>query len=178
MLLDQRVETSEGVPDGLLPLDWDGRRKTRFHATLADGRHVEVRLERPRIGESSYLADGDLLQGQGPDGGSVVVAIVAAPEPLIEVRCAHPFDLARCAYHLGNRHAAVQVLPAGSDGVHALRTAADPVMMPMLEGLGAQVLRIEAPFTPEVGAYAHHHDHTGRHDATAARIHRFVPKGG
>ena len=33
-----------------------------------------------------------------------LVEVVAAPEPLAEIRVGEPRDLARLAYHLGNRH--------------------------------------------------------------------------
>ena len=69
--------------------------------------------------------------------------------------------LCRLAWHIGNRH-----LPAE---FHAdrIRLRDDHVIAAMLEGLGAEVGRVEAPFTPERGAYDehehHHHDDRG-HD--------------
>lgn len=90
--------------------------------------------------------------------------MVAAPEALVEARCANALELTRAAYHLGNRHVAVQVL----DG--ALRIQQDHVLEHMLEGLGVQLVKLDAPFEPEAGAYApgHHHSERG---ATEARIH-------
>jgi urease accessory protein len=60
--------------------------------------------------------------------------------------------LARIAWHLGNRHLPVQI--AGD----AVRLRWDHVIADMLAGMGAEVVRLRAGFTPESGAYAHH-DH-------------------
>ena len=43
-----------------------------------------------------------------------------------------------------------------------LRIREDHVIAEMVVGLGGRVNRLEAPFDPEIGAYAgteHHHDH-------------------
>ena len=72
----------------------------------------------------------------------------------------HPRELARAAYHLGNRHVAVEV----GEG---LRIAPDHVLRGMLEGLGARVESAMQPFEPEAGAYGGH-----RHGPAAARIAR------
>jgi len=97
------------------------------------------------------------------DDGSFV-EIVAKPEPLIEARAADVAALARIAWHLGDRHIAVQLLP---NRVRALRT---PATEELLKALGAKVTMIDAPFEPEGGAYevpaAHdhsHHDHAHDH---------------
>jgi urease accessory protein len=129
--------------------------------TLAyDDRHRRrLRLESD-AGES-FLLDlaetGVLEEGDGlalSDG--TWLAVKAKPEPLIEVTAADPAALARLAWHLGNRH-----LPVAIDGTRLL-IRDDRVIAAMLEGLGARLRRIEAPFSPERGAYhaaAHHHDH-------------------
>jgi urease accessory protein len=96
------------------------------------------------------------------DDGSLV-EVVAEPEPLIEVRAADLPSLARLAWHLGDRHVPVQVLE------RRLRLKRDPAVETLLEGLGAKVVAIDAPFEPEGGAYAqparehHHHDHDHHH---------------
>ena len=79
----------------------------------------------------SVLRGGDRLR---TDDGRVV-RVVAADEALMEARCDDPDQLARCAFHLGNRHTPVEVR-AG-----ALRFAADDVLAGMLRGLGARVAR-------------------------------------
>jgi urease accessory protein len=100
--------------------------------------------------QAAALAEGDGLALEG--GG--YLRIRAAPEPLAEITAADAAALARLAWHLGNRHLPVEIAGA------ALRIRWDHVIVAMLEGLGARVRRIEAPFDPEAGAYAggtHHH---------------------
>ena len=91
------------------------------------------------------------------DDGAIV-RICGKPEPLIEVAGESPFDLARLAWHIGNRHVDVQFVGEG------LRIRRDHVLEEMLRSLGARVASIEAAFEPECGAYRHghenqHHDH-------------------
>ena len=66
-----------------------------------------------------------------------------------------PWSLARAAYHLGNRHVALQV------GSGWLRYLHDHVLDDMVRGLGFEVVVEEAPFEPEAGAYGGHgHSHS------------------
>ena len=135
--------------DGLLELPYDQREKCRLRATLASGEEVAVFMVR-----GSVLRDGELLTGE--DGR--VFKVVAAPEPVYVVRCATPHILARCAFHLGNRHTQVQI------GEQLLRIRADPVLRDMVQGLGASVEQAMAPFEPEAGAYSGAgHSHGGEH---------------
>ncbi|MBS0535336.1 MAG: urease accessory protein UreE [Proteobacteria bacterium] len=96
------------------------------------------------------------------DDGSFI-EVVAKPEALLEARAADVAALARVAWHLGDRHIAVQLLP---NRVRVLRT---PATEELLTALGAKVATIDAPFEPEGGAYelhAHHdHDHDHAHHA-------------
>jgi urease accessory protein len=141
-----------------LELDFSARSKSRLRARLASGAEVGLFLARGTI-----LRGGDRLLAS--DGR--VVAVVSAPEDLLEVRCASSIELARAAFHLGNRHVAVQVgRDAGGDW---LRIQADHVLEGMLVGLGALVSSLRAPFEPEAGAYAPGHQHPG--DGSGARIH-------
>jgi urease accessory protein len=89
----------------------------------------------------------------------MLVEVVAAPEPLIEARAADVAALARLAWHLGDRHVAVQLLP------NRIRAQRDPAVETLLVSLGAKVALIDAPFEPEGGAYApvHTHDHGHAH---------------
>jgi urease accessory protein len=109
-----------------------------------------------RSGDALALEDGRLIE------------VVAAPEPLLEIRCTDPLHLARIAWHLGNRHVPTQLL------AKSLRIRRDHVLEEMLRGLGARMIGIEAPFDPEGGAYAstashdsyhdgHHHGHSHHH---------------
>ena len=71
-----------------------------------------------------------------------LVAVRAAVEPLLEVRG----DLARLAWHIGNRHAPARI------EADRLLVRRDRVMAQMLEGLGAALAEIDGPFVPEGGA--------------------------
>jgi len=142
---------------GRLELPFDKRQKSRLRAQLASGEPVALNLPRGEV-----LRGGDLVVAS--DGR--IIEVVAASERLLNVACADPTALARAAYHLGNRHVPVQV----GDGY--LRIAADHVLEAMLQGLGATLTELEAPFEPEAGAYGGHHHHTGE-DSGAARIHAY-----
>jgi urease accessory protein len=142
-----------------LALKFEHRSKSRLRVTLESG--VEASLFLPR---GILLRGGDTLQAN--DG--TVVEIVSADENLLEACCATHLELARAAYHLGNRHVAVQI--GSSDNGHWLRIQDDHVLQHMLEGLGATVRSLRAPFEPEAGAYAHGHHHVEQGD-TGARIH-------
>ena len=158
MLLIENIYTGDAAPTARLQLDFDARTKSRLRTRLADGEEVGLFLPRGTI-----LRGGQKLQSR--DGRIVVVR--SAPEELLEARCASSLELARAAYHLGNRHVAVQVgRDAGGDW---LRIQADHVLEGMLVGLGALVSSLRAPFEPEAGAYAHGHQHPG--DGSGARIH-------
>ena len=122
-----------------LVLSFEERQKSRLRAKLESGEEVALVLPRGRI-----LRGGDRVTTT--DGR--VVEIVGAPEKLLHIEGS---SLARIAYHLGNRHVAVQV------GEGFLRIAEDHVLEDMLRGLGARVSHVEAPFEPEAGAYGHHH---------------------
>jgi len=130
-----------------LTLPFELRQKSRLLTKLASGVEVGLMLDR-----GTMLRGGDLLVA---DDGRVI-AVVAADEALMEARCAGADQLARCAFHLGNRHTPVEVRHG------ALRFAADEVLANMLRGLGAEVTPITQPFEPGAGAYAAgHHHHSG-----------------
>jgi urease accessory protein len=106
--------------------------------------------------EATPLQDGDgLLLDDG-----AIVAVVAKPEPLVEVCAAadgrdRTAVLARLAWHLGNRHTEVEIIG------DRLRIRRDHVLEEMLIGLGAVLTLVEAPFEPERGAYQHRHGDGG-----------------
>lgn len=130
--------------DGELVLPYDQREKCRLRARLASGEEVAVFTVRGTV-----LRDGDCLRGD--DGRMIQVR--AACEPTYDIRCATPLLLARCAFHLGNRHTQAQI------GEHFIRIRVDPVLRTMLEGLGARVEPHTTPFEPEPGAYGGGHGH-------------------
>jgi urease accessory protein len=113
--------------------------------------------------QAAALHDGD---GLVLDDGAIV-RVVGRPEPLIEIAAAEAHDLARLAWHIGNRHIDLQIVG------DRLRIRRDHVIEGMLRGLGARLSPIEAPFEPEHGAYQHHHDGHGHdHDHAHGHGHR------
>ncbi|WP_316193505.1 urease accessory protein UreE [Bradyrhizobium sp. SZCCHNRI1029] len=150
----------EAAADSVL-LDFDDRHRRRLAMTGTRGLEFLLDLEHAtalRGGDALVLEDGRLIE------------VVAAAEPLLEIRVSDPHHLVRLAWHLGNRHLPTQIM------AKSLRIRRDHVIEDMVKGLGARVIEIEAPFDPEGGAYAepshddhdhhghdHHHDHAG-HD--------------
>src|ERR1700693_3886766 len=144
-------------PADTIVLDFDDRHRRRMVMTGTRGLEFLLDLENAvalRGGDALVLEDGRLVE------------VVAAPEPLVEIRGADPLHLGRVAWHLGNRHLPTQIMPKG------LRIRRDHVIEAMVTGLGARIIEIEAPFDPEGGAYAgtghgHAHEdharHTGHH---------------
>ena len=129
-------------------LDADERHRRRITLTGEGG--TAFLLDLPH---ATALRDGDGLVLE--DGA--IVRVAGKSEPLVEIAAASAHDLARLAWHIGNRHTDVQVVGG------TLRIRRDHVLEDMLRGLGAQLTPIEAPFDPEQGAYGHHHDHGHGH---------------
>jgi urease accessory protein len=129
---------------GTVTLGFDDRYRRRLR--LATDAGEAFLLDLPH---ASVLQDGD---GLALDDGSWL-AVRAAPEPLLEIRAASPEQLARFAWHIGNRHLAAQML------ADRILIRVDAVIEEMLRGLGAAVRRIDEPFAPERGAYDDHVHH-------------------
>jgi len=143
---------------GRLELPFDSRQKSRLRAKLASGEEVALMLPRGEI-----LRGGDLVTAS--DGR--VIEVVSQVEKVLHVETKTPQDLVRAAYHLGNRHVAVQV------GESFLRIAEDHVLEEMLIKLGAKVSHVEAAFEPEAGAYAGGHQHQHDEMGHGGKIHEF-----
>lgn len=140
---------------GTLTLDFDARHRRRIRLTADHGE--DILLDLPK---TVALAEGDGLQ---LDDGNWL-RIRAAAESLIEVRHADRRQLVRLGWHLGNRHLPTEIRE------DSLVIRPDHVIEDMLTGLGAELLKIEAPFQPEGGAYGnsknhHHHGENTRHHA-------------
>jgi urease accessory protein len=126
-------------PADTVVLDFDDRHRRRMAMTGTRGLEFLLDLENAvalRGGDALVLEDGRLVE------------VVAAPEPLVEIRGSDPQHLVRVAWHLGNRHLPTQITGRG------LRIRRDHVIEAMVKGLGARLIEIEAPFDPEGGAYA------------------------
>ena len=144
-------------------IDWDLRQKSRFDVTDSHGRALGVFLPR-----GSVVRGGDVLVAE--DGS--LVRVIAAPQPVLVVRhCTEhgtPFDLLRAAYHLGNRHVALELKP------DHLKLEPDHVLADMLRGQHLIVHEASEPFEPEGGAYAaggHGHSHGPAQDPAHAPGH-------
>jgi urease accessory protein len=142
------------APADTVVLDFDDRHRRRMAMTGTRGLQFLLDLETAvalRGGDALVLDDGRLVE------------VVAAPEPLLEIRGNDPQHLVRLGWHLGNRHLPTQIT------AKALRIRRDHVIEAMVKGLGARVVEIEAPFDPEGGAYAEgghaHADEAATHAA-------------
>lgn len=133
-----------------IELSCDGRFLRRKVLTSAQGTPFLVDLA-----QATSLDHGDAFELEG----GRLIAVVAAQEALLEVTGA---DLARIAWHIGNRHTPCQI-----DGDRLL-IQRDHVIRNMLKLIDAEVREIVAAFRPEGGAYGHGrthgHDHGHVHD--------------
>jgi urease accessory protein len=142
-------------PADTIVLDFDDRHRRRMAMTGTRGLEFLLDLENAvalRGGDALVLEDGRLIE------------VIAAPEPLVEIRGVDPHHLVRVAWHLGNRHLPTQVTGKG------LRIRRDHVIEAMVQGLGARIIEIEAPFDPEGGAYADG-GHASEHGHASEREH-------
>ena len=141
-------------------LPFERRQKARQRTCTTAGEEIGLQLPRGTI-----LRGGDLLRAA--DG--TLLEVVAAREPVSTVFSRNSRQLARAAYHLGNRHVALQIGPGW------IRYVTDHVLDAMVAQLGLNVLHDEEPFEPEAGAYgshahsrAHAHgDHEHSHSSVA-----------
>lgn len=143
-----------GAPFDSVVLAHDERHLRRKVLTLRNGEQILVDLP-----EATAFAHGDVLVLE--DGR--MAEIIAADEQLYEVVPRDRQHLSELAWHLGNRHLPAQL---EEQRIVILR---DHVIKAMLEGLGARVNEIVAPFQPLRGAYHgrhghHHHGHGHEHE--------------
>lgn len=137
-----------GAAADRIVLRHDERHCRRVALTASSGLAFVLDLPaatRLRSGEALALEDGRLIE------------VVAAREEIFEIRCRDAQQLARVAWHLGNRHVPVQVL------ADALRIRRDHVLAELVMQLGARVVPFEEPFEPETGAYDDAHSHGDAH---------------
>ena len=154
-----------------LPLTAEERTRFRGRRLAADGQPLLLQLPR-----AEPLQPGEWLLAPEPE--PLWLQVQAAPEPLLQVQAADGLALLQAAYHLGNRHVALEIRADG------LRLLQDPVLAELLRGRGLRVEPLIAPFLPEGGAYAghshshdpdHSHDHEGGHDHGDLRHHAAAP---
>ena len=150
LLRASRWREADAVARVTLPFSERYRRRIRL--TDDDGRDFLLDLA-----ETARIEDGDGLVLESGD----IIVVRAAAEDVLDILADDAAEMARIAWHLGNRHTPVQVLGSG-----ALRIAYDHVLQHMTESLGARAQRRQAPFAPEGGAYlesTHSHAHVHRH---------------
>lgn len=140
LTISQRLSDRRAAQAQLI-LPFELRQKSRLRTALSTGEEVGLNLDRGYI-----LRGGDQLLA---DDGRVV-EIIASPEQVSVVTSNNPLQLARAAYHLGNRHVSVQIGPGW------LRYLHDHVLDEMVTGLGLPVSFDTLPFEPEAGAYSSH----------------------
>jgi urease accessory protein len=138
------VTRSFSSPDDTITLGETDRHRRRMKMVSDNG--VEFMLMLP---EARLLTHGD---GLVLDDGRII-EVLAQPESLYQVFGKGSHHLLQLSWHMGNRHLPAQVMD------DHIRIRSDHVMRTMLEGLGAQIREITAPFDPESGAY-HQHSQT------------------
>ncbi|QBB70685.1 urease accessory protein UreE [Pseudolysobacter antarcticus] len=157
LTVHEKTDSASSATEQLV-LPYESRCKRRMRSKLQSGEEIALMLA-----SGTILRGGDFLAG---DDGRVI-AVIAASEALIEARCTTPLQLGRVAYHLGNRHVAVEV---GDDW---LRFVADHVLAQMVQGLGCATRAINAAFEPEAGAYGAH-----AHEQNHSNVRLFDPGHG
>lgn len=149
MLTANKVVDHTHNPADTITLDETARHRRRISLTSDNGISFLLNLPEARLlrhGEGLVLDDGR------------VIMVQAEPEELYDVRARDNRHLLALAWQIGNRHLAAQI------EAERILIRKDPVIRTMLEGLGAMILDVQAPFDPEGGAYGdahsghHHHD--------------------
>jgi urease accessory protein len=159
--------TEETPSIDTITLDRQSRYRRRVLLKSDAGHDVMLDLE-----TATYLADGDLLMLQDHR----TLRVVAAPEPLLEIRPTNGLALGRIVWHIGNRHTPAEIT------ADAIYIQPDHVLENMVIGLGAHVHHVTRPFEPEGGAYggkgplleSHHgqgHSHDHAHGHTHGHTH-------
>ncbi|HQT01105.1 MAG: urease accessory protein UreE [Hydrogenophilales bacterium 16-64-46] len=159
MVLIESFAPADAAAVATLTLPFELRSRSRLRCRLDDGEEAGLFLP-----QGTVLRGGQMLLAN--DGR--VIEVRAAAEALYEVRSDQPTQLLRAAYHLGNRHVALEV----GDG--SLRLLRDHVLKILIEKLGLDACEIDAAFEPEAGAYGGGHHHHGEERGHGGRIHSFL----
>lgn len=159
----RKAEFGTRIAIDSITLDRQARHRRRV--LLETDRGHELLLDLP---EATYMAHGDALDL----GNGTFVKILAAPESLLEIHAHGPVELARIAWHIGNRHTPAEITR------EAIYIQPDHVLAEMVTGLGAHVHAVTRAFEPEGGAYGgngplleSHHAHIHGHDHDHAHAH-------
>ena len=142
LVLEQRLAPNALRPDLRLPLTADERTVLRGRRRTLCGRDVLLQLPRDQsLQPGEQLCDAD---------GITRVEVTAAPEALLRVQAATPLELMQAAYHLGNRHVALELHE------QELFLLDDSVLEDLLMSRGLMLSRCIRSFTPDGGAYGVH----------------------
>ena len=136
---------AHGTPTARIELSYENRFLRRKRLTTSEGKPFLLDLEKV----TSLDHGGVLILENGHE-----IEVIAAPEALLEVT---GDNLARLAWHIGNRHTPCQVEAA------RLLIQRDHVLHDMLLKIGAELREVTEPFTPEGGAYGHGRTHAHAH---------------
>lgn len=148
LMLEEVISHAHDDIELTLTLPFEKRQKSRFRAQMNNGKDAGISIER-----GSVLRGGNCLKSRNGQ----LVMIVSANEEVSTIHCDNAHDLARAAYHLGNRHVSLQV------GDFWIRYLKDHVLDEMVQGFGLKIKHEAAPFEPEVGAYHGGHSHAHNH---------------
>jgi len=147
----QRASAAPAELERRLPLSLSAEQRTRLRGHCRSDCGQDLLLQLPR---GTPLQPGERLLSAD---GRVLVEVLAAPEQLLRVSAAQPLALLQAAYHLGNRHVALELHP------DHLLLPFDSVLLDLLRHRGLQVETVDAPFAPESGAYGGHDAHAHPH---------------
>lgn len=145
------IRSAPGPFDAEVSLDHDSRLLRRRKLATTAG---EVLVD---LAKTTSLEDGDALELS--DGSRILVR--AKAEPVMVVRG----NLARLAWHIGNRHTPCRIEP------DCLILREDHVLEAMLRRLGAEIGHADMPFCPEGGAYGHGRTFGHAHDPSPRSPH-------
>ena len=112
-----------------LALIAEDRTRSRHRFMTVEGEEINLQLQRGTV-----LREGDIL---ADEHGQAIAYVVAKPEPVVTVTAKDPLDFLRAAYHLGNRHIALEVTEA------YLRLTPDSVLEDTLAFLNNIKIRIQ-----------------------------------
>ena len=125
-----------------ISLDYEARFLRRKRLISDSGEAFLVELQEVQTVSET---DGFVL-----DDGRII-AIYPKPEPIMKITSS---NLARIAWHIGNRHTPCQIHK------DYLFIQQDHVLQDMITLLGAKIEKLEAAFMPERGAYGHGRTHS------------------
>ncbi|MAL97636.1 MAG: urease accessory protein UreE [Alteromonadaceae bacterium] len=160
----QNKDAHEPIDELCLPFEL--RKRGRLRAKTQSGREVGLFLNRGQV-----LVTGDLLRAASGE----LIRVVSAPETVVTALAGDPLQFAKVCYHLGNRHVPLQI------GPQWLRLQPDHVLEALIERFGLKLVREEAPFEPENGAYGgqgHSGQHSHSHSHAGAHSHSHEPDSG